>query len=57
MVDDCERVGRCGVSAPGNVAVRTHQNKRPLIEGGDRRIVDADRRQRHAAFGEGALDG
>ena len=56
MIDDRERIGRCCVAAPGDMAVRAHQNKRPLIEGGDRRIIDADRRQRHAAFGEGALD-
>jgi hypothetical protein len=44
MFDDCEGVGGCCVSAPSDMAVWAHQNKRLLIEDGDRRIIDADRR-------------
>ena len=55
MIDDCEGIGGYFVAAPGDVAVRAHQNQRPLIEDADRRIGDAHGAQRHPALCEGAL--
>ena len=56
MVDDRQTISRFVFAAPRNVAVRAHQNQRPLIESGDRRVGNANVVQWHAALSSSLLD-